>query len=438
MIPAPAYCKRLHRVERGDHLPDVRSAGPSCIVAHEAEDASRRPCVGRAKDTTHPTSRHELQRPTSSCAARTEAIRAMLSSTSRVVAPLSSTRHPRHIGRSSASAVTSGVKSRIDPFAPMAGLVASRRVSRRRLPDAARSPGGSPCRDGAVPPETFAGIKLARRGHSMRAAAIATLVMIATCGPALPTQPARAASPDAKSTAAPSTTSPAKRSPAAKQDVVVAGPGDQLRAHLQRVVTELRLPGGMRTAGRNPGQAALLAMFDLQETARRVVEGDVGNRITAAQQRELRAVLTDVLSHVVERVADYLRLARDESLERYASAPLALHELSLNEREAVVNGELPGKGGRDIDMTAWMVRRSARWLVYDLRLDDITLVESYRAQCEAMLRRSSYAVLLARLREKRDGLELREAVTARLVRPTPAPRTRAVTPRLDVLPSMAP
>jgi len=179
-------------------------------------------------------------------------------------------------------------------------------------------------------------------------------------------------------------------------------------------------------------------MFDLPETARRVVEGDVGNRITSAQQQELRTVLTDVLSHVVERIADYLRLARDESLERYASAPLALHELSLNEREAVVNGELPGKGGRDIDMTAWMVRRSARWLVYDLRLDDMTLVESYRAQCEAMLRRSSYAVLLARLREKREGLELREAVTARLVRPTPTPRTRAVTPRLDVLPSMAP
>ena len=56
-------------------------------------------------------------------------------------------------------------------------------------------------------------------------------------------------------------------------------------------------------------------------------------------------------------------------------------------------------------MTAWMVKRPPRWLVYDLRIDDTSLIGSYRAQCAAIVRQSSHATLLERLRAKRDGLD---------------------------------
>jgi ABC-type transporter MlaC component len=266
----------------------------------------------------------------------------------------------------------------------------------------------------------------------MRAAAIVIVVLAATCTIAVRAQGAEPGAP------VPRSTPPAKRAPAPKPEVVVLAPSDELRAHLQRVVTGLRQPPGTAGPRDNPGHAALLAMFDLQETARRIVDGDVAKDLTTAQQQQLRSVLADVMSRVVRRIADYLRLAQDESLERYASAPLSFREWMLSEREAIVDGALPGKGGRDIEMTAWMVRRGPRWLVYDLRMNDTTLVESYRAQCGAILRRSSYAMLLARLKDKRDGLDVTDAGTASIVRPTPTRRAPTVIARPTVSPAMSP
>jgi len=270
----------------------------------------------------------------------------------------------------------------------------------------------------------------------MRAAAIVILVSIvilaiaATCATALPRDSAQPAS------SGPDSGQPRKHP--AKPAAVVGGPSDQLRAHLERIVTALRERAGGRASAPDPGHAALLGMFDLDETARRVVTRGVGDDLTGSQQRELMTVLTDVMSRVVGRLADYLRLARNESLERYASAPLGFRESLRNDGEAVVEGALPGKGGREIEMTAWMVRRGPRWLVYDLGIDDATLVESYRAQCTAILRRSSYAALLARLREKRNTLEIDEAATSALPRPAPTLAAPTVIPRPGNSPAMRP
>lgn len=262
----------------------------------------------------------------------------------------------------------------------------------------------------------------------MRAPTIWILVIAATLGAAIPVRGAETRSPSSPKPAA-----------APKPEAVVPSPGEQLGAHFDRVVTALRLPPAEASGQQgNPGHSALLAMFDLQETARRVVDRGVGADLTTAQKQDLRMALTDVMSGVIRRIGDHLRLADDASLERYASHRLEFRQSSNDGREAVVHGALPGKGGQEIPMTAWMVRRGPSWLVYDIRLNDDGLIDSYQAQCAAILRRSSYTALLQRLRDKREFLDVDQPITEAFVRPGDALSTPAGPVRPPVPPTMSP
>jgi hypothetical protein len=262
----------------------------------------------------------------------------------------------------------------------------------------------------------------------MKAATIWILVGVAALGAAIPARGAETRSP-----------SSTKRPAAAKPEAVIPGPGEQLAAHLDRVVAALRQPPADPSAPQaNPGHSALLAMFDLQETARRVVAGHLGDDLTTARKQEITTTLTDVISGVMRRIADHLRLAREASLDRYASHHLVFREASNDGGEAMVHGALPGKGGREIPMTAWMIRRGPRWLVYDIRLDDDRLVDSYQAQFAAILRRSSSTELLQRLRDKRESLDV-DPSSAAFVRPVAeGPSTPALPARLSASPTMHP
>jgi hypothetical protein len=264
----------------------------------------------------------------------------------------------------------------------------------------------------------------------MSAATVWILVAVVALGAVGPAQGAE--------TRGPAST---KRPAPPKTEAAVPGPGEQLRGHLDRVVAALRqAPAPAGAPRENPGHAALVAMFDLPETARRIVDRSVGSEVTTAQRRELGTALTDVMSRVMRRIADHLRLAHDTSLERYASRHLAFRETFNDGREAVVESALPGKGDREIPLTAWMVRRGPRWLVSDIRVNDDGLVDSYQAQCAAILRRSSYATLLQRLRDKREFLDVAYPLTAALVRPSGGtPTALPVGPsRLPASPAMSP
>jgi len=265
-------------------------------------------------------------------------------------------------------------------------------------------------------------------GQRMKSATIWILMVAALLGAAIPVGGAETRSP----------TSP-KRAPAPKPEAVVPGPGEQLGGHFDRVVWALRQePTDASGPQATAGHAALLAMFDLQETARRVVDRGLGDDITTARKRELSAALTDVMSGVMRRFADHLRLADDASLARFASDRLVFRQSFNDGREAVMHAGLPGKGGREIPMTAWMVRRGPRWLVYDIRVNDDSLIRSYQAQCAAILRRSSYTALLQRLRDKREFLDVADPISAAFVRPVDAPASPDVAVRPTVSPAMEP
>jgi ABC-type transporter MlaC component len=179
------------------------------------------------------------------------------------------------------------------------------------------------------------------------------------------------------------------------------GPTEQLRGYIRALLVVLRdpalKPGERREAAvRN----ALLAGFDVSETARRVTAGT--RALTPQERVESTRLLTETLRAVAGRFALHLMGASIPVLERHGESGVTYLDESVEGNDGVVRAVVLGKGYIDIPITASMVRRGVQWLVYDLRVSEVSLVENYRAQCEAILRRSSYSGLAERLRSKHD------------------------------------
>ena len=49
-----------------------------------------------------------------------------------------------------------------------------------------------------------------------------------------------------------------------------------------------------------------------------------------------------------------------------------------------------------------MILRGDRWLIYDILIENVSLVANYRSQFDRIIRSSSYEELVKRLKTKRD------------------------------------
>ncbi len=69
-------------------------------------------------------------------------------------------------------------------------------------------------------------------------------------------------------------------------------------------------------------------------------------------------------------------------------------------RVALVRTMVLAKDGTDVRFDYVMTKAGANWLVHDVVVDGVSLIENYRAQVAHVLRASSYAGLVARLRSE--------------------------------------
>lgn len=60
--------------------------------------------------------------------------------------------------------------------------------------------------------------------------------------------------------------------------------------------------------------------------------------------------------------------------------------------------------GREFTVDARLVHRDGRWQVYDVLIEEISVVGNYRAQFDRVIRKSGYEGLVAAVRAKRDEL----------------------------------
>jgi phospholipid transport system substrate-binding protein len=63
------------------------------------------------------------------------------------------------------------------------------------------------------------------------------------------------------------------------------------------------------------------------------------------------------------------------------------------------------KRGTEVPVEARMVKKTDRWLIYDVAIENVSLIANYRAQFDRIIRTSSFADLVKRLRNQGEFLQ---------------------------------
>ena len=136
-------------------------------------------------------------------------------------------------------------------------------------------------------------------------------------------------------------------------------------------------------------------VFDFRDAAERALGAQWRAR-TVAEQNEFTRLFADF----VQRGFVYWLASVAEVDSRGVGVTVNFIGETLERDLARVQTTILGRGGRTILVTNDMAFRNRRWVVRDITIEGVSLVASYRAQFDRVIRSSSYPELVARMRAR--------------------------------------
>jgi len=165
-------------------------------------------------------------------------------------------------------------------------------------------------------------------------------------------------------------------------------PTDQLKASVEQIVKVLEDPAlraraqERRAAIRKEAEG----VFDFTETAKRAL-GRHWQGLSDKDRQEFTALFTDL----IER-------AYISKIERYSGERVAYAGESVDSGLATVRTRFVTKQGTEIPVDYRMQQRGDRWLVYDVSVEGVSLINNYRTQFDKIIQTSSYAELVRKMK----------------------------------------
>jgi phospholipid transport system substrate-binding protein len=139
-------------------------------------------------------------------------------------------------------------------------------------------------------------------------------------------------------------------------------------------------------------------LFDVVGMARRAL-GQHWKGLLPREQDEFVRLFGDVLEQVFVTI-----------VERYAGDGVTVLDEAVTGTFAQVRSRIVPEQGSEIAIEYRLSRIGARWMVYDIGLDGLSLVANYRSQFNSIIRTSSGPQLLERMRTERSRPRSREAL----------------------------
>jgi phospholipid transport system substrate-binding protein len=180
-------------------------------------------------------------------------------------------------------------------------------------------------------------------------------------------------------------------------------PTDTLREYTEAVQKVLDDPALNTTERRPERRAAVRKLaaeaFDVQETARRAL-GQHWQPRSPAEREEF-----------VQLFADLLERTYIAKIDLYGGERLRFTDERVDGDSAIVRARIITKQGTEVPVEGRMHKRADRWLLYDVVIENISLIANYRAQFDRIIRTSSYPELVKRLRNQREFLQEKDRRT---------------------------
>jgi phospholipid transport system substrate-binding protein len=169
-------------------------------------------------------------------------------------------------------------------------------------------------------------------------------------------------------------------------------PTDQVRSTVDQVLAILNNPKLASQAAkeerRNRLHQVIYPRFDFAEMARRSL-GPTWRRISPQEQQEFLRLFTQLLEE------SYI-----SNIEGY-SGEKVLYGREIQEQDfAEVNTKIINKQGEEIALNYKLHRVDGDWKVYDVVIENVSLVNNYRSQFSRLLAKLSFTEVLDRIREK--------------------------------------
>ena len=170
------------------------------------------------------------------------------------------------------------------------------------------------------------------------------------------------------------------------------GPTEQVRATVDKVLVMVKNPNLKSPAQKKNLQARLAEViyprFDFTEMAKRTLGPHWGRR-TAEEQREFVSIFAALLGR-----------SYSDKIESYRSQNVLYTREIEDKNYAEVDTTIVSDTQEKVSINYKLHNVDKDWKVYDLVIEDISMINNYRSQFNRVIARSSFDELLRVLKEK--------------------------------------
>jgi len=174
-------------------------------------------------------------------------------------------------------------------------------------------------------------------------------------------------------------------------------PTDQVREYTDAVVKVLENPALKTEDKKSERRAAVRKIasevFDVHETARRVL-GSHWQQRTPQERQDFVQLFAEVLEQT------YI-----SKIDLFGGERLKFTEEKVDGDNAIVRAKvLMRQQQAEVPVEARLLRKGDRWLIYDVLIENVSLVGNYRSQFDRIIRTQGYDELIKRLRARGEFL----------------------------------
>jgi phospholipid transport system substrate-binding protein len=173
-------------------------------------------------------------------------------------------------------------------------------------------------------------------------------------------------------------------------------PTDQIRATVDKAITILKdprfKPPAKNKERRDQLKQVLFARFDFTEMGKRAL-GASWRRRTPKEQEEFVRLFTGLLER-----------AYTDTIESYTDEKIVYTGERLDDNHADVNSKILTRKGDEFSLNYKAHLIGGEWRVYDVIIENISMVNNFRSQFNRVIANASYEELIRRLKEKQSDV----------------------------------